>query len=111
MSDHRCARCMRSIATLLICAVAGLGAMAATVDRAAAQSAASAIDQPTAGTLPPGTSTVGGHGGPRDRATGQVAPPSAIQASTKVMRSEGSVQGKNNGGRTDPLKHLPRDMR
>ncbi len=102
---------MRSIATLVICAVAGLGAMAATVDRAAAQSASSAIDQPTSGTLPPGTSTVEGHGGPRDRATGQVAPPSAIPASTKVMRFEGPVQGKNNGGRTDPLKHLPRDMR
>lgn len=111
MTDHRRARRMRSIATLLVGAVAGLGATTATAGRAVAQSAASAIDQPTAGTLPPGTSTVEGSGGPRDRATGQVAPPSAIQASTDVMRSEGSVQGTNDGGRTDPLKHLPRDMR
>ena len=111
MTDHRRARRRRSIATLLIWAVAGLGATAATVDRAAAQSASSAIDQPTAATLPPGTATVEGHGGPRDRTTGQVASPSAIQASTEVMRSEGSVHGKNGGGRTDPLKHLPRDMR
>ncbi|MGF3026673.1 hypothetical protein ACQVP2_28120 [Methylobacterium aquaticum] len=111
MTDHQRARRVRSITTLLIGAVAGLGTTTATVDRAAAQSAASAIDQPTAGTLPSGTSTIEGNGRPRDRATGQVAPPSAIQATTDVMRSEGSVQGKDEGGRTDPLKHLPRDMR
>ncbi|BCM83774.1 hypothetical protein [Methylobacterium indicum] len=111
MTDHRRVRRMRSIATLLVGAVAGLGATTVTVGRAVAQSAASAIDQPTAGTLPPGTSTVESNAGPRDRATGQVAPPSAIQASTDVMRFEGSVQGKDDGGRTDPLKHLPRDRR
>ena len=42
---------------------------------------------------------------------GQVAPPSAIQSSTDVMQSEGSVQGKGQGGRTNPIQHLPKDMR
>ncbi len=79
---------------------------------ATAQSAGSAIDQPTAGTLPPGTSTVKGNGvAPRDQSTGQVAPPSAIQSSTDVMQSEGTVQGKDQGGTTNPIKHLPKDMR
>lgn len=97
----------RSVATLLVVVILG----AATAGQAAAQTAGSAIDQPTAGTLPPGTSTVKGHGGPRDQSTGQVAPPSAIQLSTDVMRSEGSVQSNDIGGRTDPAKHLPKDMR
>ncbi|WP_261926288.1 hypothetical protein [Methylorubrum sp. GM97] len=78
---------------------------------AAAQSAASSIDQPTLGTLPPGTSTVKGSGKARHDGNGQVAPPSAIQSSTDVMQSEGSVQGKGHGGKTDPIKHLPKDMR
>ncbi|MGX9983074.1 hypothetical protein [Methylobacterium fujisawaense] len=78
---------------------------------AAAQSAASSIDQPTPGTLPPGTSTVKGAGNARHEGNGQVAPPSAIQSSTDVMQSERSVQGKSQGGRTDPIKHLPKDMR
>jgi hypothetical protein len=111
MTDHRRVRRGRGIATLLTGAVAVIGAATATAGRAAAQSAASAIDQPTPGTLPAGTSTVKGDGGPRDRATGQVAPPSALQSSTDVMQSEGSVHGKDQGGRTDPLKHLPKDMR
>ena len=76
-----------------------------------AQSAASSIDQPTPGTLPSGTSTTKGAGNARNEGNGQVAPPSAIQSSTDVMRSEGSVQGKTQGGRTDPIKHLPKDMR
>ncbi|MET7245607.1 hypothetical protein ABZT49_19850 [Methylobacterium sp. EM32] len=111
MTDHRRVCRGRGIATFLVGAVAVIGAAIATAGRAGAQSAASAIDQPTAGTLPPGTSTVKGDGGPRDKATGQVAPPSALQSITDVMRSEGSVQGKGQGGRTDPLKHLPKDMR
>ena len=78
---------------------------------ASAQSAASSIDQPTAGTLPSGTSTVKGAGNARHEGNGQVAPPSAIQSSTDVMQTEGSVQGKTQGGRTDPIKHLPKDMR
>jgi hypothetical protein len=79
---------------------------------AAAQSAGSAIDQPTAGTLPPGTSTVTDDGAaPRDQPSGQVAPPNVIQSSTDVMQSEGTVQGKGEGGGTHPVKHLPKDMR
>ncbi|WP_238178653.1 hypothetical protein [Methylobacterium dankookense] len=77
---------------------------------AAAQSAGSAIDQPTAGTLPPGTSTMKDDGAaPREQPSGQVAPPNVIQSSTEVMQSEGTVQGK--GGGTHPVKHLPNDMR
>jgi hypothetical protein len=111
MTDHRRVRRRRGITTLLVGAVAVIGMATATAGRVVAQSAASAIDQPTAGTLPAGTSTVKGDGGPRDQATGQVSPPSALQSSTDVMGSEGSVQGKGQGGRTDPLKHLPKDMR
>lgn len=77
----------------------------------AAQSAGSSIDQPTPGTLPAGTSTVKGAGNARNAGNGQVAPPSAIQSSTDVMQSEGSVQGKGQGGRTNPIQHLPKDMR
>lgn len=102
----------RVAAMLFTGAVALLSGAVASTLPATAQSAGSAIDQPTAGTLPPGTSTVKGSGAaPRDQATGQVAPPSAIQSSTDVMQSEGSVQGKEQGGRTDPIKHLPKDMR
>ncbi|TXM95062.1 hypothetical protein FV223_02270 [Methylobacterium sp. WL116] len=81
------------------------------VGPAAAQSAASSIDQPTPGTLPPGTSTTKGAGNARHEGNEQVAPPSAIESSTDVMQSEGSVQSKTQGGRTDPIKHLPKDMR
>jgi hypothetical protein len=105
-------RAGRSTAILLAGIVALSSATVAIPGSAAAQSAGSAIDQPTAGTLPPGTSTVKGSGAaPRDQSTGQVAPPSAIQSSTDVMQSEGTVQGKDQGGRTDPIKHLPKDMR
>lgn len=48
---------------------------------------------------------------PRDQSSGQVAPPSAIQSSTDVMQSGGTVQGKGEGGGTNPVKHLPKDMR
>ena len=100
------------MASPLACAVALLAGITVSAPPAVAQSAGSAIDQPTAGTLPPGTSTVKGSGAaPRDQSTGQVAPPSAIQSSTDVMQSEGTVQGKDQGGKTDPVQHLPRDMR
>lgn len=112
MITHRRLRSGRVAALLLTGVIALLSGAMASALPAAAQSAGSAIDQPTAGTLPPGTSTVkGSEAAPRDRATGQVAPPSAIQSSTDVMQSEGSVQSKEQGGRTDPIKHLPKDMR
>ncbi len=76
-----------------------------------AQTVGSAIDQPTAGTLPPGTSTVKGGADVGDRSGSQVAPPSAIQSSTDVMQGGGTVQGKTQSGTTDPIKHLPKDMR
>jgi len=76
-----------------------------------AQSAGSSIDQPTPGTLPSGTSTTKGPDAARHQGTGGVAPPSAIRSSTDVMQSEGSVQGKDQGGRTNPIQHLPKDMR
>lgn len=78
---------------------------------ACAQSARSSIDQPTPGTLQSGTSTKKGPDAARHQGTGGVAPPSAIQSSTDVMQSEGSVQGKVQGGRTNPIRHLPKDMR
>lgn len=71
---------------------------------AAAQSAASSIDQPTAGTLPAGTSTV--KGGAAEQPTGRVAPPSALKPSTEVMAGD---KGKTQ--RVDPLDHLPDSMR
>jgi len=87
--------------------VAGL----ALAGPAFAQSAASSIDQPTPGTLPSETSTTKGSDTARQQGTAGVAPPSAIQSSTDVMQSEGSVQGKDQGGRTNPIQHLPKDMR
>lgn len=76
-----------------------------------AQTAGSAIDQPTAGTLPPGTSTVKGGANVGNRNGDQVAPASVIQSSTDVMQGGGTVQSKSHGGATDPIKHLPKDMR
>ncbi|KQO61607.1 hypothetical protein ASF22_21995 [Methylobacterium sp. Leaf87] len=55
----------------------------------------------TPGTLPSGTS----HDG-----DGRVAPPSAIQSSTDVMKG-GAVQGDGAPSRTNPIQHLPKDMR
>ncbi|GJD87133.1 hypothetical protein BHAOGJBA_0633 [Methylobacterium hispanicum] len=107
---HRLLPSGRTAAILLAAAV--LSGVVASAPPAAAQSARSAIDQPTAGTLPSGTSTVKGNGAaPRDQSSGQVAPPSAIQSSTDVMQSEATVQGKGEGGGTNPVKHLPKDMR
>ncbi|TXN13474.1 hypothetical protein FV219_04800 [Methylobacterium sp. WL122] len=60
------------------------------------------IDQPTPGTLPSGTS--------RDGGNGRVAPPSAIQSSTDVMKG-GALQGDGSPSRTNPIQHLPKDMR
>lgn len=105
-SPYDSGRVAKGIAVTLLLVV-GLS----PVGPAAAQSAASSIDQPTPGTLPPGTSTVKGAGNARHEGNGQVAPPSAIQSSTDVMQSEGSIQGKSQGGRTDPIQHLPKDMR
>jgi len=76
---------------------------------ALAQSAGNSIDQPTPGTLPSGTSATKGPDAARQQGTGGVAPPSAIRSSTDVMQSEGSAQGK--GGPTNPIQHLPKDMR
>ncbi|MEE7494747.1 hypothetical protein MOTC310_31790 [Methylobacterium oryzae] len=78
---------------------------------AAAQSAVSSIDQPTPATLPSGTSTAKDVGDARHEGNGQVAPPGAIQSSTDVMQSDGSVQSKGRGSKTDPVEHLPKDMR
>ena len=78
--------------------VVGLG----MASPAFAQSAASRIDQPTPGTLPSGMSQDGGN----DR----VAPPSAIQSSTDVMQGE-AVQGDGASSRTNPIQHLPKNMR
>ncbi|WP_246689576.1 hypothetical protein [Methylobacterium sp. WL116] len=104
-------RHVRGVTTLVSGAAFALALGSVVAGPAAAQSAASSIDQPTPGTLPSGTSTTKGAGNARHEGNGQVAPPSAIQSSTDVMQSEGSVQGKTQGGRTDPIKHLPKDMR
>jgi hypothetical protein len=110
VTAHRLLPSGRTAAILLAGAVAVLPGVVASPPPASAQSAGSAIDQPTAGSLPPGTSTVKENGAaPRDQSSGQIALPSAIQPSTDVMRSEGTVQGK--GGGTHPVKHLPKDMR
>ncbi len=85
-------------AVALVAVLASLG----VATPAFAQSAASRIDQPTPGTLPSGTSHDGGNG--------RVAPPSAIQSSTDVMKG-GAVQGDGAPSRTNPIQHLPKDMR
>ena len=112
VTAHRLLPSGRTAAILLAVAVAVLPGGVASAPPAAAQSAGSAIDHPTAGTLPPGTSTVKDNGvRPRDQSSGQVAPPSAIQSSTDVMQSGGTIQGKGDGGGTNLVKHLPKDMR
>ncbi|GJE18864.1 hypothetical protein [Methylobacterium marchantiae] len=78
--------------------VVGLGFAAP----AFAQSAASRIDQPTPGTLPTGTA--------HDGDNGHVAPAGAIRSSTDVMKG-GAVQGDGAPSRTNPIQHLPKDMR
>lgn len=66
---------------------------------AVAQSVANPNDQPTAGTLPSGTSTLPRQNPAADRPTGDVRAPSAIRPSTSVMPDGGST-------RTNPLDHL-----
>ncbi len=83
-------------------ALATMVASLGVASPASAQSAASQIDQPTPGTLPPGASQAGSN----DR----VAPPGAIQSSTDVMKG-GAVQGDGAPSRTNPIQHLPKDMR
>ena len=83
-------------------ALATMVASLGVASPAFAQSAASRIDQPTPGTLPPGTSP--------DDSNGRVAPPSAIQSSTDVMKGR-AVQGDGASSRTNPIQHLPKDMR
>ncbi len=71
---------------------------------ALAQSAANPNDQPTAGTLPPGTSTVKDEQA-ADRPTGTVSPPSRIRNSTDVVGSSG------NSKKVDPVEHLSPEYR
>lgn len=91
--------------TMRIPQAVAFAAMAAGLGLASpafAQSPASRIDQPTPGTLPSGTAHHGGDG--------HVAPPGAIQSSTDVMKG-GAVQGDGAPSRTNPIQHLPKDMR
>lgn len=87
-------------ASLLVLALSGA---------AHAQSVGSAIDQPTPGTLPAGTHQADNPVAPANQPTGQVAPPSAISASTDVMKG-GPVQGNGGNGTVNPIEHLPKDM-
>ena len=73
---------------------------------ALSQSAASRIDQPTPATLPPASERDGAA-----RGSAEVSPPSAIQSSTDVMQSDGTVQGQGAPARTNPIQHLPESMR
>ncbi|AWN38911.1 hypothetical protein DK427_08170 [Methylobacterium radiodurans] len=88
---------------LAVAAVAPLGAR--FVAPAAAQSAASRIDQPTAGTLPPGTTTVkDAHPYAPHKPNDGVSAPRALKPSTAVVPEDG-------GGRVNPKDHLPNAMR
>lgn len=79
---------------------------------ALAQSVANPNDQPTAGTLPPGTDTVRGNGAAAERPTGGVSAPSAIRPSTSVV-PEGKGSGRRSEGttRTNPSEHLSKPFR
>lgn len=77
---------------------------------ALAQTVNSRIDQPTPATLPAGAHHADSPVAPANQPTGQVAPPSAISASTDVMAG-GSVQGNGGSGKVNPIEHLPKDMR
>lgn len=76
---------------------------------AQAQSVNSRIDQPTPATLPPGTHHADSPVSPANQPTGQVAPPSAISASTDVMKGA-PVQGNDSSGKVNPVQHLPKGM-
>ncbi|MEH3116527.1 MAG: hypothetical protein PGN25_02670 [Methylorubrum populi] len=71
---------------------------------ALARSAANPDDQPTAGTLPPGTDTVRTDDRAHDRPSGDVSSPSAIRSSTSVV-----PDGKST--RTNPMDHLSKPFR
>lgn len=77
---------------------------------AQAQSVNSRIDQPTPGTLPPGTHNANNSVAPANQPTGQVAPPSAISSSTDVMKG-GAAQGGGSSGKVNPIQHLPENMK
>ncbi|WP_232631969.1 hypothetical protein [Methylobacterium sp. Leaf118] len=66
---------------------------------ALAQSVADPNDQPTAGTLPSGTSTLPRQAAAAERPTGDVRAPSAIRPSTSVV-PDGRIT------RTNPIDHL-----
>ncbi|MFG5120338.1 hypothetical protein [Methylorubrum sp. POS3] len=66
---------------------------------ALAQTVANPNDQPTAGTLPSGTSTLPRQDPAPDRPSGDVRAPSAIRPSTSVVPDGGKT-------RTNPLDHL-----
>ncbi|CAO4176156.1 Serine/threonine protein kinase [Methylorubrum populi] len=81
---------------------------------ALAQSVANPNDQPTAGTLPPGTDTVRGNGSAAERPTGGVSAPSAIRPSTSVVpEGKGKGSGRRSEGttRTNPSEHLSKPFR
>ena len=81
--------------------------LASLPNAALAQSAANPNDQPTAGTLPPGTDTVRGGDRAAERPTGDVSAPSAIRPSTSVM-----PEGKTGKPvRTNPMDHLSEPFR
>lgn len=93
-------------ATALFLAGLAVAPLAARfVAPAAAQSVANPNDQPTAATLPSGTTTVkDAHPeAPHTRNDG-VSAPRALKPSTAVTPDEG-------GGRTNPKDHLPGSMR
>lgn len=81
-------------------ALAPLGAR--LIGPAQAQSVANPNDQPTASTLPAGTSTVRANPAAAHRPNGDVAPPRALKPATSVVGS---------GGRVNPEDHLPASMR
>lgn len=91
------------LAGLAVAAVTPLGAR--LVVPAAAQSVANPNDQPTAGTLPSGTTTVkDAHPDAPHKRNEGVSAPRALKPSTAVTPDEG-------GGRVNPKDHLPGTMR
>ncbi|WP_336485568.1 hypothetical protein [Methylobacterium nigriterrae] len=72
-------------------------------ETAQAQTVANPNDQPTAGPLPAGTSTVTGSEPAANRPTDGVAPPATIRSPTAVVGSD--RDGKR--ATTNPLDHLP----
>jgi hypothetical protein len=85
--------------------MAGIASVCLTIP-ASSQSAASRIDQPTAGTLPPGTSTVYGNE-MKPGGSGPLPPPSALGTSVDVMKGVDNGPGDEPGRRTNPTSRLP----